>query len=207
MAERHPHFTATVIHRQIAGEKHLRLQLICPEEGLVSVLCRNTARNSNLSLPDLFDDGDFLTSLSSSGSLFLNEFQLQRRRSSLARHYQVFRYACELATIYGKNLEHVEEPAPAIRIFHRALDAFETALCPEVTFFKSLYLFARVEGFPVKEGWWQSLPAELRQDALAILSRELKEQTHPSETTDLLTRRLSEWLSVHAGFVFPKAQT
>ena len=60
------------------------------------------------------------------------------------------------------------------RLLRTALDAFGTAGRPDIVHLKSLYLFARDEGYPVKQEWLPSLPAAERAVAAAILSRRLE---------------------------------
>lgn len=193
MPEPQPLFFGIVLYRQLAGEHHLRLHLAAPERGLLRVLARHASKGTPPP-PDLFDAGDFTVEASRGNAYFLKDFRLQRRRTELAQSYAAFEAACEFAEVFRKNLEHLEEPAEPVALLERGLDAFETGQRPEVTLLKSLYLLARMEGFPVKEEWLIGLPGSLRRQAKEVLNSPLTEQTVDSATVESLLHSLRAWL-------------
>ena len=78
-----------------------------------------------------------------------------------------------------------------------ALDAFATGVRPDVVHFKSVYLFAREEGYPLKQHWFPTLPAEDRATVAVLLNRPLAEQTAAPAAVQRLERRLAEYLRGH----------
>ncbi len=192
MPEPQPPFTGIVLHRQQTGESHLRLHVASPTDGLLRVLARQAKKAA--APPDLFDAGEFSVDTANGGSLFLKEFRLEKRRTSLGRSYAAFQSACEFAEVFRKNLEHFEEPAEPVALLQRALDAFEEGTRPDATLFKSLYLLARMEGFPVKEHWLGELPSTQRREAASVLNLPLAEQTTHEDHVEKLLHSLRNWL-------------
>jgi hypothetical protein len=60
---------------------------------------------------------------------------------------------------------------------------------------KALYRFARVEGYPVKEDWWQSLPLEQRQAAVETLNVPLRKLVQDECATAEILESLRLWLN------------
>ena len=82
-------------------------------------------------------------------------------------------------------------------MLRKAFDSFATNNRPDLIWFKSLYRFARDEGYPIKEEWFPTLPAADRTDVVTLLNRPLAEQTASTEAVARLTRRLAEYLRGH----------
>lgn len=193
MSEPQASFTGIVLHRQLTGESHLRLHLASAERGLLRVLARQS-RKSTAAPPGLFDTGEFTVEAARGGSFFLKDYQQTRSRIGLGRSYAAFQRACEFGEIFRKNLEHLEDPAEPIALLERALDAFEEGQRPETTLLKSLYLLARMEGFPVKEQWLGDLPGGQRRLAVDVLNQPLAGQTADEHTVEQLLHSLRVWL-------------
>lgn len=200
MPERFETVTATVLHRELAGEHHLRLYVFCGQTGLRRVLFRKSSRTNAAVAPDLFDAGSFVLD-ATRGVIYVKEFHLLHRMSGIAQHYDAFQAACTFADIFRRNTEHLHDPAEPARILRRALDAFGRGQRPDVVLFKSLYLLARSEGLPVKEHFIAELPSRQRVQAAEMLNQPLHEQIIPKDTVELLSQRLRAWLVGHAEFV------
>ena len=62
-------------------------------------------------------------------------------------------------------------------------------------FFKTLFVFAKNEGHPVRESWLPALPALERASALAILGKPVEEQKNPPPALNSLLESLRVWLN------------
>jgi hypothetical protein len=68
-------------------------------------------------------------------------------------------------------------------------------------YLKSLYLFARDEGYPVKEEWLPSLPAADRAAATQALGRRLGEQESAGADVERIRRSLEDYLGSHTEII------
>ena len=75
--------------------------------------------------------------------------------------------------------------------------AFGTAARPDLVYLKALYCFARDEGYPVKQDWWQNLSADDRAAAAAMLNRPLAGQTAAPAGRQRPHHRLEDYLRGH----------
>jgi TRAP-type C4-dicarboxylate transport system substrate-binding protein len=66
-----------------------------------------------------------------------------------------------------------------------------------VVYFKALYCFARDEGYPVKQEWWQGLPPAERTAIADLLNRPLVDQAAAAADVARVTRRLEDYLRAH----------
>jgi hypothetical protein len=65
---------------------------------------------------------------------------------------------------------------------------------PPTVLVKTLFLFAREEGLPVKESWFSGLTAEFAKVAHAILRLPVKETSSLNQQAPLLLESLCHWL-------------
>jgi len=79
----------------------------------------------------------------------------------------------------------------------RSLAAFARILRPEVTHFKSLYLFARAEGYPVKEHMLAGWPADDRRLAQRLLAEPLEGDQPPVDEAKRLLERLQHYIAAY----------
>ncbi|WOO40357.1 hypothetical protein [Rubellicoccus peritrichatus] len=201
MPERFETIRATVLHRELTGESHFRIHTFDAVKGGCRLLFRYTKGKRGTTPPDLFDFGEFVIEPAKGGSWFVKEFRLERGRLAIPKKYDVFQYACRFIEIFRRNTEHIHEAEGPAEVLDKALDAFENGIRPDVTLFKSLYLLARSEGFPVKEQFIADLPSSGRALAAELLNRPLSEQTAPPNKVEPLIHRIQAWLSGHADFV------
>ena len=75
--------------------------------------------------------------------------------------------------------------------------SFATGARPDFVWFKSLYCFARDEGYPVKQQWFPTLPVADREAVATLLNRPLAEQTATLAAVARLQKRLEEYLTGH----------
>ena len=147
-----------VLDRQETGESYRRYQVLSREHGLLLCLKRQAVKRAPRSQPDLFDLAVLeLEQPARSKSWFIREYRLLKRHSAIGGNYGALRYASEFSRILVKNLEHAESFAGIYRLCVRAFESWEAGVRPEVVFFKCLYVFAREEGYAVKQQWRASL--------------------------------------------------
>ena len=91
-----------------------------------------------------------------------------------------------LVAVVGRNPVHEESRENVGLLLRTALDAFAAGVRPDVVHLKGLYLFARDEGYPVKQEWVPSLGEEDAAVAAAVLNRRIDEQAvAPAEVARL----------------------
>jgi hypothetical protein len=147
---------------------------------------------------DLFDEAALLLESSNQGrTWFVKEARVLVRRHAIGRSYEALRLASALATLVARNTVPEESRAGVGALLRTALDAFATGVRPDVVHFKSVYLFAREEGYPLKQHWFPTLPAEDRATVAVLLNRPLAEQAAEPAAVQRLERRLAEYLRGH----------
>jgi hypothetical protein len=177
-----------VLDRKPSGERHLRLTLLTPTLGLVSVLARESRpagakagaaskkRGAAPQRPDIFDLAAVrLQAPQASGAhphvYFLAEYKVLRRHAGLGRNYAALEAAAGLARLVTRNAAHFETCAPVFDLCRKALDALDGGAPPEAVRLKALYLLARAEGYAAREQWLPALGAENAALANAVLHR------------------------------------
>ena len=187
-----------VLSREESGEGSLRMRVFSSDEGLVLVYKRLASKRASGSLPDLFDEVELRLSRPRTGSdsvSFVSEWRLLTRRPELARGQSRLETASALSLLYQRNGAHLAEPAPAAKLLADALDSLVAGYSPVAIYLKALYRFARVEGFPVKEAWWQSLSLVQKQNAAEILNVPLRDLVQEEYATEEILESLKLWLN------------
>jgi hypothetical protein len=152
---------------------------------------------SHLAL-DLFDDVSLVLEGTPSGDAwFIKEARLITRHAGIGRRYESLLQASAFAQLAARN-PGSEESYPAIHTLLRtAFAAFAASDRPDIVYLKSLYCFARDEGYPVKQQWFPELPAADRPLASALINQPLASQTSgPADVTRLL-RNLEHYVRRH----------
>lgn len=187
-----------VLSREESGEGSLRIRVFSSDEGLVLVYKRLASKRASGSLPDLFDEVELRLSRPRTGSdsvSFVSEWRPLTRRPELARGQSRLGTASALSLLYQRNGAHLAEPAPAAKLLADALDSLVAGYSPVAVYLKALYRFARVEGFPVKEAWWQSLSLVQKQNAAETLNVPLRDLVQEKYATEEILESLKLWLN------------
>jgi len=187
-----------VLSREESGEGTLRIRVFSSDEGLVLVYKRLASKRASGSLPDLFDEVELRLSRPRTGSdsvSFVSEWRLLTRRPEVARGKSRLETASALSLLYQQNGAHLAEPAPAAKLLVDALDSLVAGYSPVAVYLKALYRFARVEGFPVKEAWWQSLSLVQKQNAAETLNVPLRDLVQEECATEEILESLKLWLN------------
>jgi hypothetical protein len=114
--------------------------------------------------------------------------------AAIGRSYDALRLASRLAAIVARNPVPDDGRLRVCELLRQTFRAFGAAGRPDVVYLKALYCFARDEGYPVKQEWWQGLPDADRAAASALLNQPVSAQTAPPPLAARLTRQLEDYL-------------
>lgn len=183
------------------------LQAFCGTQGTVTFRQRLAHKRPGMQVAlDLFDDAELVLESSNQGqSWFVKEARLLKRRTEIGTHYEALEKAAALTALVARNAVPEEGREKVAELLRTALDALAGGARPEVVWVKSLYCFARDEGYPVQQHWRQELPTTLREAASVLLRTPLAaldEASLPKEIALQLGRRLETYLRGHAELVF-----
>lgn len=173
-----------VLLRDVSGEAWDRVTLFSPEAGILQFLQRRSKKGGTPTL-DLFDRvAVVLERRDGSATRFSLEIQILRRLSGLGQRYESLRESCQFARMLMDNPVHEDSRQKAYDLLEQALMAWERGDREDIVAFKSLFVFARGEGYAVREDWWQRLPAKERDRATQLLNQ-------PSSEVDLDRNQVS----------------
>lgn len=154
---------------------------------------------------DLFDEVSLRLESSNQGQTwFVQEAQLVTRHAQIGRSYETLRAASALAALVARNPVHEDSRVQVAALLRQAFASFAAGARPDLVWFKSLYCFARDEGYPVKQQWFPTLPAADREDVATLLNRPLAEQTATIAAVTRLQHRLEEYLRGHTEILLEK---
>lgn len=164
-----------VLLRDASGETWDRITLFSPDLGILQFLQRRS-KKAGTSNVDLFDRlSVVLERKDGSTTRFSREIRMLRRLSGLGRRYESLREACQFARILMDNPVHEDSRREVHDLLEQALAAWERGDRDDVIAFKTLFVFARDEGYAVREDWWQRLPPRERAWATCLLNRPTRE--------------------------------
>lgn len=147
---------------------------------------------------DLFDEVSLQLESSNQGrTWFVQEARLLARHASLGGSYETLRFASALAALIARNPVHEESRAAVTTLVRTALAALAAGGRPDIVFFKSLYCFARDEGYAVKQQWFPQLATGDRESVATLLNQPLAGQTAAPDSVARLTGRLEDYLRAH----------
>lgn len=169
------------------------------EHGLLLVMQRVAKKSGATSTTlDLFDEVALMLESSNQGrTWFAKEVRVLTRFTDIGRSYEALRLASALTALIARNPVNDDSRAPVATLLRTAFTAFAGGVRPDIVYFKSLYLFARDEGYPLKQQWFPTLPSADRADVATLLNKPLTEQTAEPAAVVRLVRRLEEYLGGH----------
>ncbi len=169
------------------------------EHGTLHVMQRLSKKSAANTTPlDLFDEASLLLDSSNQGhTWFVKESRVLVRHPSLGRSYATLQQASTLAGLIARNRVHEESRGAVAELLRSAFAAFASAERPDVVYFKSLYRFARDEGYPLKQQWFPTLPPADRDRVATLLNRPVAEQDLAAPVVLRLQRRLEDYLRGH----------
>jgi hypothetical protein len=187
---------AFVLLKRPPADSFQTFSLFSAEHGTLLALQRLPKKNAanHLAL-DLFDEVALSLETSNQGSTwFMKEVRLLARPTGIGRSYSTLMLASSLTALIARNPVHEDSRTAVAGLLRTALAAFAHSPRADIVFFKSLYCFARDEGYPVKQQWFPSLASAEQALAVELLNRPLAAQTAAPESTARLTRQLETYL-------------
>ena len=192
---------AFVLARRPPSDSFQSFTLFSAEHGpllALQRLPRKVASSATAVALDLFDEVSLQLESSNQGQTwFVKEARLLTRHPGLGRSYETLTAASDLARLIARNPVHEESRAAVAALLRQALASLAAGARPDIVWFKSLYCFARDEGYPVKQEWFPMLTAAEREGVAALLNRPLSGQTAAPELVTRLARRLADYLRGH----------
>ncbi len=196
---------AFVIEKRPPADAFQTFGLFSPEHGNLLALQRVPRKaSSSHSSPDLFDEVSVMLETSNQGrTWFMKEVRIDKRRTAIGRSYDALRFASALVSVISRNHVHEESRENVALLLRTSLDAFGTAARPDIVYLKSLYLFARDEGYPVKQEWAPSLRGGDASVATEILNRPLAAQDAAAHDVARIRQSLEGYLGERTEIVIP----
>ena len=190
---------AFVLLKRAPADSFQSLTAFSAEHGPLLVLQRVSKKSAGGTLSlDLFDEASLaLESRNQGQTWFLKESRLITRYTAIGRSYETLRLASALAALVARNPVPAESRRGVTALLRQAFTSFAASARPDLVWFKSLYLFARDEGYPVKEQWFPTLPVDDRTAVAHLLNRPLGEQEDTTENVARLTELLASYLRGH----------
>lgn len=190
---------AFVLLKRPPAENFQALTVFSAEHGTLMVMQRVVKKTATAAITlDLFDEASLgLESTNQGRTWFLKEARLIARPANIGRSYETLVAASNLAAVIARNAVPEEGRAAVATLLRVALTAFAASPRPDLVYFKSLYCFARDEGYPLKQQWFPTLPRDLRAEAEHVLHTPLAEQEKPGDAPShlkLLQRKLEDYL-------------
>ncbi|MBX3751205.1 MAG: hypothetical protein KF897_14055 [Opitutaceae bacterium] len=193
---------AFVLLKRPPSDRFQGCTVFSPEHGHLQVMQRVAQKTAATQATlDLFDEVALILESSNQGQTwFVKETRLLHRPTGIGRSYEALRQASAFAALIARNRVAEEGRVAVGRLLQQAIAAFATSDRPDLVYFKALYAFARDEGYPVRQQWRPTLPADLRATsdlALRTPLQALAPADVPAARTTLLIRRLEEYLRGH----------
>ncbi|MBP8255714.1 MAG: hypothetical protein KAX37_00220 [Opitutaceae bacterium] len=166
---------AWVLYKKPPAETFQTFVVFSAEQGHLTILKR-ISRKPAPTQPaiDLFDEASLLLENRDQGpSWFIREVRLLTRFAAIGRTYDSLRLASAFAALVCRNQVGHDSRTKLYALLRTSLAAFAGEAPPEVVYFKSIYCFARDEGYPMKQQWLPSLPQPLLDHAISLLKSPL----------------------------------
>lgn len=195
---------AFVLLKRPPGDSFQTCTVFSAEHGLLLVMQRvpKKAGAGKISPLDLFDEAVLILESSNQGQTwFVKETRLLHRATGIGRSYESLRHASEFAALVARNHVPEESRAGVANLLRQVLAAFNQADRPDIVHFKAVYCFARDEGYPIKQQWVPTLPANDRQLVATLLNQPVAGQSAEIADVRKLHGRLVEYLRGHTEFL------
>ena len=200
------HEEALVLKTEPSGESFIKLYVLTVESGIFLCMKRVSKKANSSTIPDLFDTAVILLETSQQGTMrFVKEYQLRQRREVIGQNYRSLRSASRLSQLLVANASHMPESKWLFTLTERAFDAFAAGKAPDVVLLKSVYLLLKDEGYPVRESWWPTLRADLRETAKRLLSKPSPAHIDKAEqkTCESIEQDLIQWMRHQTDLIIP----
>lgn len=196
---------AIVLKLTPTGERFTQARLLCSELGTLSVLKRNHRKQQGLAI-DLFDQGEAHIDRKAGEEAnhgFLTDFVVSKKRSGIGRSYRSLQAASWLSGLLLQNPMHGGTGEDLFTLAERAFDALSETTAPHAVLLKTLYLFARDEGYPVLQDWGKNLTANLSSDVAYLLKTPLQEIDRDPARQEAAFSSLAHYVAHHTHINLP----
>jgi len=193
---------AWILSKRPPAETFETVTCFSAEHGTLTLLSR-VVRKAATTQPnfDLFDEVSLhLESRNQGRTWFVQESNLLVRHRDIGRSYETLRYASLFASLIARNEVTEDTRGTVYDLARTAFASFASNACPDIVYFKSLYCFARDEGYPLKQQWFPTLPCELREHASHWLRTPLSQLPNHADAFPLLVtlqQHLEDYLRAH----------
>ncbi|PHX73315.1 MAG: hypothetical protein CK548_01740 [Opitutia bacterium] len=190
---------AFVLSKRPAADTFQTFNVFSAEHGALLILQRLAKKSAGTAVAlDLFDEASlFLESSNQGRTWFVKETHLVTRHPDLGRSYETLVAASALASLVARNPVPEESRLAVASLLRTALAALAAGARPDIVYLKSLYCFARDEGYPLKQQWFPLLPAADRATVAPLFNRPLSAQTAPPAVVHAIQRDLENYLRGH----------
>lgn len=189
---------AFILTRDSPKEAFQPSTAFCAENGSLRVLQRLPRKPNPNHLPlDLFDRVGLILEGGNAGTWFVKEVRLLERFAGIGAHYRRLQHASYFTALIARNTVHEESRATVYQLLQTALTTFSTTDRPDVVGFKSMYCFARDEGYPLREHWFATLLRDDRSIVAELLNLATAEQTASTASVARLHQKLEDYLRGH----------
>jgi hypothetical protein len=207
-AQKHLSAQGILLAREETPGGYERLHLLAAGQGPLKLMRRPSSKPGATILPDLFDLASVELESRQGGAWFVREYTLLRRHTGIGASYPALSAAARWSALVLANAPHMEDCDSLYDISLKLLDALERGGHPEAMLLKSLFLFARSEGLPVSEDWYQNLGPEMKAAAAGALNRPASEGLPETvaEAVPALADSLTRWMTGEHHIVAPAAR-
>jgi recombinational DNA repair protein (RecF pathway) len=199
---------AILLVQKLTGENTNRLSFLAPGHGHLTVFKKVGKSISRKAQPDLFDTATIHLQTSKDGKYHhLGSYHPSHRRSQIAKKYENFQAACNLATFMNMNASWIEDSTSTYRLLEKALDAFnDSEVHPSIILLKTHYVLLQQEGYPVRQDWRVNLPRDDQENLAKFLHQPLKDlQQVATGASESILSKLFNWSRHHTSFHFKNA--
>jgi len=190
---------AIVLLKRPPGDTFQTCTVFSGDHGNLTIMQRLPKKSGGALAPlDLFDEAALLLESSNQGQTwFVKEARLLHRATGIGQSYDNLKHASAFTATLARNHVPEESREPVMQLLRQVLASFAETKRPDITHFKALYLFARDEGYPIRQHWFPTLPSADRELARTLLNQPVNGQTAPAEDVSRLQQRLAEYLRGH----------
>jgi recombinational DNA repair protein (RecF pathway) len=169
------------------------------EHGPLLIINRISKKNTGGTVVlDLFDETTLVLESANQGQTwFVKETRLLSRQPGLGRSYETLQAASALAQLAARNTVPEDCRARVYALLREAFAVLASSTRPDIVYLKSLYRFARDEGYPLKEHWFPALPSADREAVVTLLNQPVAGQAAEPALVAKLLHRLEDYLRAH----------
>lgn len=190
---------AIVLLKRPPGDAFQTCTVFSAEHGNLTIMQRLPKKSGGALAPlDLFDEAALMLESSNQGhTWFVKEARVLQRASGIGQSYDNLKHASLFTAMLARNQVPEESRESVMTLLRNVLLSFAETKRPDITHFKAIYLFARDEGYPIRQHWFPTLPSADRELARTLLNQPVTGQTAPTEDVSRLHQRLAEYLRGH----------